>query len=274
MNQCAPNVSDNSFTCFTYQQLKSIAKKFNQTSDEKIKISKRKDVLWKKIYEKMKYKCNDELCWANNDKMVERFRPKRPIEWHSNPREWLSNFDIHKVMVQYEKKYNTFKFLGVFPDDYDYKIFMNTCVAEELCKLDVAGLLKENKYQLGMVFNTDPHYLGGSHWVAIYANINDSSYKYGFYYYDSNAQEPSKYIIKLFNQIRAQLKTKKTRTKTGKEFKISINNNKHQFKNTECGMFSMNFIINMLKRKSTFEKVCNSKTSDDEVFKLREKYFN
>jgi len=276
MNQCAPNVRNNSFTCFTYQQLKSIAEKFNQTSDEKIKISKRKDVLWKKIYEKMKYKCNDELCWANNDKMVERFRPKRPIEWHSNPREWLSNFDIHKVMVQYEKKYKTFKFLGVFPDDYDYKIFMNTCVAEELCKLDVAGLLKDNKYQLGMVFNTDPHYLGGSHWVAIYANINESSDKYGFYYYDSNAQEPSKYIIKLFNQIRAQLTTKKTRTKTrtGKEFKISINNNKHQFKNTECGMFSMNFIINMLKVKNTFENVCNSKTSDDEVFKLREKYFN
>ena len=212
MNQCAPNVSDNSFTCFTYQQLKSIAKKFNQTSDEKIKISRKKDVLWKKIYEKMKYKCNDELCWVNNDKLMQRFRPKRPNEWHSNPREWLSNFDIQKVMVQYEKKYKTFKFLGVFPDDYDHKIFMNTCVAEELCKLDVAELLKDNKYQLGMVFNTDPHYLGGSHWVAIYANINESLDKYGFYYYDSNAQKPSKYIIKLFNQIKAQLKTK---TKAG-----------------------------------------------------------
>ena len=87
--------------------------------------------------------------------------------------------------------------------------------------------------------------------------------------YDSNAKNPSKYIIKLFNQIKLQLKQKKTKT-----FTISINDNKHQLKNTECGMFSMNFIINMLKRKNTFEIVCNSKTSDDEVFKLREKYFN
>ena len=272
MNQCAPNVSDDSFTCFTYEQLKSIANKFNQTSDEKIKISRKKDVLWKNIYEKMKYKCNDELCWANNKKMVERFRPKRPVEWHSNPREWLSNFDIHKVMVQYEIKYKTFKFLGVFPDDYDHKIFMNTCVAEELCKLDVAELLKGNKYQLGMVFNTDPHYLGGSHWVAIYANINKSSDKYGFYYYDSNAQKPSKYIIKLFNQMKSQLK--RIKTKEAKTFKISINNSKHQFKNTECGMFSMNFLIKMLKGKNTFKMICNSETSDEEVFKLRERYFN
>lgn len=271
MSQCAPSVSDNSFTCFTYQQLKSIAKRFNQTSDEKIQISRNKHTLWKRIHEKMKYRCNDELCWTNNDKMLQRFRPKRPIEWHSNPREWLSNFDIQKVMVQYEKKYKTFKFLGVFPDDYDHKIFMNTCVAEELCKLDIAALLKDKKYKLGVVFNTDPHYLGGSHWVAIYVNINESSNKYGFYYYDSNAQQPSKYIRKLFNQIESQLKT---RAKTKNMFTLNINENKHQFKNTECGMFSMNFIINMMKSANTFEIVCNRKTSDDDVFKLRKKYFN
>ena len=274
MNQCAPNVSDNSLTCFTYQQLKSIAKNFNQTSDAKIKISRSKDVLWKRIYEKMKYKCNDELCWTNNDRMMERFRPRRPIEWYSNPREWLSNFDIHKVMIQYEKKYKTFKFLGVFPDDYDYKIFMNTCVAEELCKLDVADLLKHNKYQLGIIFNTDPHYLSGSHWVAVYINISENSEKYGFYYYDSNAQKPSTYIIKFFNQIKSQLKQKKITLKTRKEFVININTKKHQFKNTECGMFSINFIVNMLKRQNTFEMVCNSEISDDKVFKLRDKYFN
>jgi hypothetical protein len=145
---------------------------------------------------------------------------------------------------------------------------MNTCVAEELCKLDLADLLKNNKYQLGIVFNTDPHYLSGSHWVAGYINIKKNSNKYGFYYYDSNAQKPSKYIIKLFNQIKSQLK------KTKKDFELSINNNKHQFKNTECGMFSMHFIINMLKGKNTFEMVCNSKISDDEVFKLRNKYYN
>jgi len=144
------------------------------------------------------------------------------------------------------------------------------CVAEELCKLDLIDLLKDNKYQLGIVFNTDPHYLGGSHWVAVYVNIQKNSDKYGFYYYDSNAQKPSKYIIKLFNQIKSQLNKEKVR----KEFKMNINNNKHQFKNTECGMFSMNFIINMLKQKNTFKMVCNSNISDDEVFKLRNKYFN
>jgi len=270
MTQCAPSVSDSSFTCFTYKQLRSIAENFNKSSDEKVQISKIKNVLWNNIYKRMDYDCKKELCWANNNKLLQRFRPSRPKEWYSNPREWLSNFDIHKVMVQYEKKYRTFKFLGVFPDDYDHKILMNTCVAEELCKLDLIDLLKDNKYQLGIVFNTDPHYLGGSHWVAVYVNIQKNSDKYGFYYYDSNAQKPSKYIIKLFNQIKSQLNKEKVR----KEFKMNINNNKHQFKNTECGMFSMNFIINMLKQKNTFKMVCNSNISDDEVFKLRNKYFN
>jgi len=35
MTQCAPSVSDSSFTCFTYKQLKSIAENFNKSSDEK-----------------------------------------------------------------------------------------------------------------------------------------------------------------------------------------------------------------------------------------------
>lgn len=277
MNQCAPDISSDTYTCFTYDQLKSIAKKFNQsikgTEDKKkIKISKNKSKLWKQIHEKMKYRCNDELCWTEGvAELKKRFRPKRPKEWYSNPREWLSNFDIQNVMVQYEKKYKTFKFLGVFPDDYDHKIFMNTCVAEELCKLDLKDLLKSNRYQFGVVFNTDPHYLGGSHWVAVYINVNRNSKKYGFYYYDSNAQSPSKYVVKLFNQVKLQVKDI---NKDKDKFVMNINKNKHQFKNTECGMFSMDFIINMLKPKNTFDTVCNRKITDDDVFKLRDEYFN
>ena len=273
MSQCAPDIDSNSDTCFTYKQLQSIAKKFNSTAaaKTKISISKKKDVLWNQIHKQMKYKCNnDESCWTDDNKLLQQFRPKKPKEWNSNPREWLSNFDIQKVMIQYEKKYKTFKFLGVFPDDYDHKIFMNTCVAEELCNLDINDLLKNNKYQLGTIFNTDPHYLGGSHWVAVYVNTDKKSNKYGFYYYDSNAQQPSKYIVKLYNEIKSQLEHN---TKS-KNFAIHINDNKHQFKNTECGMFSMDFIINMLKRTNTFKMVTGRNISDDDVFKLRNKYYN
>ena len=38
-------------------------------------------------------------------------------------------------MKQYEKKYNNFRFLGPSPINYDYLIYDNECVWNELCNL-------------------------------------------------------------------------------------------------------------------------------------------
>lgn len=272
--KCSPGVSndDGNFTCFTYDQLKSIAVKHNKKASKgnRIVVSRNKQKLWNNIHKKMKNVCgNDESCWTKDDKVSqERFRPDHPKEWLKNPRTWLSNFDIQSVLLQYETKYPTFKQLGVFPRNYDDTI-MNQCVAEELCELDVVALLRQNKYQLGIVFNTDPHYMPGSHWVAVYVNTSPKSDKFGFYYYDSNAERPFSDITKLYHSIKTQIgKT------TNKNFEMHVNKVKHQFKNTECGMFSIHFIVQMLKRTNKFAQVVDKKINDDQVFKLRKQFFN
>ena len=272
MSQCAPNIDDTNGTCFTYDQLKNIAKKFNESNKlNRIPISKSKSTLLSKINSKMKKECSEEMCWTKDQEILKsRFRPKKPQSWNLNPAEWLSNFDIEKVMDQYQAKYKKFNFIGVFPNNYDHKVYMNTCVAEELCNLNIHDLIKNGTTDLGIVFNTDPHYLPGAHWVAVYVCLQKSSSKFGFYYYDSAADKPSQYIEKLYNSIKAQFKSAKLK----KEFNIRINHIQHQYGDSECGMFSMNFIINMLKRNNTFDKVINDKITDEYVFRLREKYFN
>lgn len=272
--QCSPaSTDDDNFTCFNYDQLKKIAINYNKEQSDKrnkIVVSRDKKKLWKSIHKKMKAKCkDDESCWIDKPEVIAtQFRPKAPLEWKRNPRTWLSNFDIDRVLKQYEKKYPTFVQVGVFPRNYD-DVVMGRCVSQELCDLDVNELLKRGQYQLGIVFNLDPHYMSGSHWVAVYVNINSKSPKFGFYYYDSNAEKQFSYIDKLYESIKKQLKSK-----TKKDFTMRVNKNKHQYKNTECGMFSIDFVVEMLKRGSRFENVVNRDIDDDYVFKLRAKYFN
>jgi hypothetical protein len=275
MNSCAPYVKNNDLTCFTMVQLKQIAKNYNATINSPkniIKMHRTKEALWNAIEKKLQFHCpSDEKCWLNfgtTKNAHSRFRPDMPKSWVDNPREWLSNIDIQKVMQQYQKK--TFKFVGVFPTDYDYKLSMNECVAEELCNLDIKQLKKDKVTELGIIFNTDPHYASGSHWVAVYVNIINSKKngKFGFYYYDSNAEQPSKYIHRLYDSIKTQL------PKIQQDiFTMRTNDVKHQFKNTECGMFSMDFIINMLNKKNTFDQIIHQKIDDDIVFKKRKIFF-
>jgi hypothetical protein len=247
---------------------------FNKTNpNKKITLSRKKTTLWNAINLRMSSECptKDEKCWLQFNKTKdakERFRPDMPTTWKNNPREWLSNFDIQKVMQQYDTK--SFKFLGVFPSDYDYKLAMNVCVAQELCNLDVQQLKTEGITDLGIVFNTDPHYASGSHWVAVYICTNPRSKKFGFYYYDSNAAEPSEYVKKLHASIQSQFAGTPN---VMSRFVIKRNTLRHQFKNTECGMFSMHFIISMLNKKKSFEKIINENLNDDMIFKKRSELY-
>ena len=55
-------------------------------------------------------------------------------------------------------------------------------------------------------------------------------------------------------------------------FKTNINNVRHQYKNSECGVYCLNFIIKMLEGKS-FEELSTNKVSDDDTEKNRKILF-
>ena len=39
------------------------------------------------------------------------------------------------------------------------------------CKFDLKDYLKEGKNKIGIVFNMDPHYKSGSHWISLFINV-------------------------------------------------------------------------------------------------------
>ena len=65
---------------------------------------------------------------------------------------------------------------------------------------------------------------------------------------------------------------KKNYDKIKKPFQIFINDNKHQYKNSECGMYSIYYITQFLEGK-TFDQVSNTIMSDDNVYKYRYKFY-
>ena len=86
-------------------------------------------------------------------------------------------------------------------------------------------------------------------------------------YFDSNGNAPPKQVQKLMNEIKNQGK------QLGMDFTIYKNKIEHQQTQSECGMYSLYFIVEMLKDKD-LAYFLDNKIDDAEVFKLRNKYFN
>lgn len=268
---CAPKNDKNDYSCFSKSSLINIIKEWNNKNNNKIKFSEKNSskILWNKINDKLSKKCHSEWCWVqedfiknmNNKEIKETFRPKTPIPWYENKKDWLSTIDIEKVMKQYEKVYDDFVFIGPTPIDFDYKFSMNSCVMDELCNINVMDNIKNNKKKIGIVFNLDKHYDSGSHWVAMFVDL----YKNHIYYFDSYGFDPEEEIDVLIKRIMKQAKENKL------PMKYEKNDIRHQYNNSECGVYCMDFIVRLLKGES-FKSIKSNKIKD-ETMNLRRDIF-
>jgi hypothetical protein len=270
---CSPNNNDtNKFTCFTKKALiKMLISWNNYYNNNKIKYNSSDSVktLWTKLDEKLKNVCTHEYCWTkqkfidSNEGIKESFRPEMPIKWKENKNEWLNTLDIEAVMKQYEKKYNDFIFIGPVPIDFDHKLHPGMCVIDELCNINLKRLLNNGKSKIGVIFNLDPHDKPGSHWVAMFADFDKEN---KVYYFDSYGYKEPNEVTKLMNRLKQQGE------ELNKNTTLHVNNIRHQYKNSECGVYSMNFIIKMLGGDS-FEKVTNHIIDDDNMEKNRSELY-
>ena len=271
LNQCSPKKDSESFTCFTRPSLKRIIKYWNESNSNDKIIYNENDShlsLWKKINQRLSKICDNEYCWldqpfiSNKSEISNDYRPKMPSAWKKNNREWLTTSDIEKVMNQYMNKHDDFFFVGAVPIDFDKEMSAGMCVVDELCKIKIANLVKKGIYQIGIVFNLDPHDKPGSHWVSFYGNLREGK----LYYFDSYGFKPPKEVKKLVERL----------TEQGKKHNIPMeyrqNKVRHQYKESECGVYSIHFIESMLNGKS-FDNYCNSDINDDKMNKLRNKYY-
>lgn len=268
---CAPMTED-SFTCFNKTALLNIIKAWNSYyKDNKIgfKISDSKKELWNKINDKLQDKCDNDYCWTEQEFLKDNkelkktyFRPKMPKLWDTNSREWLNTYDINRVMKQYENKYHNFHFIGAVPMDFDKKLSFGSCVIDELCNININRFIKKGKNKIGIIFNLDNHDQEGSHWVSLFCDFETDN----IYYFDSYGYKETNEIRNLVSRLQEQ------GAKLNKDIKFHSNDVRNQYKDSECGVYSINFIERLLKG-DTFDDILNNKVYDDEMFSNRKRYF-
>ena len=192
------------------------------------------------------------------------FAPNAPNSWKNNITEWLSSVDITDVMNQYEEKIKDFLFIGPSPIDFQEK-YNNSCVWPELCNFSVKQCLKNKKKRIGFIFNTDPHYKSGSHWISLFLDLD----KKKIFFFDSNGNAEPNEIKQLIKKITQQCEELNIKLKHDSNVGF-----RHQTKNTECGMYCLYFIINILDKKTGFKYYKTNVIHDNSMIKLRNKYFN
>lgn len=268
------HVPSNQMTCYSLRKLKKMADSYNKYYPQSIPISysgMNADELWTELQKRLSKECgNNEVCWVrqpfakksgDTELLKFTFKPPKPKGKYM----WLSTSDIEDVMKQYEAAYPEFKFIGPVPID-----FMK--VMPDLVLLDFAKLLKNGITKIGIIFNTDPSYRDGEHWISMFINLSPPKPSISFY--DSVAicpapSEVRKYIDYIIGQ------TDKLQKVWGAKcnFTINCNNVKHQRKNSECGVYSMFYITESLRGKS-FKQISNNIIRDEEMNANRDKFFS
>jgi len=263
------------YTCYTDNDLQKLRNMWNaRHPDKKISTNDSKEIweLLKNYYSKV---CNKESCWVRQmtkgtkmeKELLDSFSPIEPNEWKKNPNEWLSSIDIIQVMNQYEKSYKCFDFLGPSPIDYDTHQLYGECVWEELCHFNLADQIKKGKNKIGVIFNTDPHDKDGEHWISLFINIKKGT----IFFFDSAGDKAPKQVMKFVKMVTEQGKKLETPVNFSFDENYPV---EHQYKNTECGVYSIYFIIHMLEDKITGHYLKTHVLKDKYMEQFRKIYYN
>jgi hypothetical protein len=207
---------------------------------------------------------NDGAALERDPTLHKYFRPEKPASWANDPDMWLDNTNIDAVLRQYADTYPWFKFMGVFPIDFSVKDPYDEtphCLVPALCTLDLDQEYARGIRAIGLVYNLDPHYKQGSHWVANFIDMRSS--KPAIYYFDSYG-EPAPRYIQLFMEELWKRATRKPL--------LAYNARRFQYGDSECGMYSIYFIIAMLQGVS-FRTFVRHPVPDKEMIRLRDVLF-
>ena len=274
---CSPKSKNeiNDFSCYSNKSLYKLRDLWNARHPDAKIISNTPKEIHEQISKHLSSICNKESCWLKqksqfgkiDSDITDSFAPESPPEWKKNPNTWLSSVDIMNVMKQYEKAYKCFDFIGPSPIDFDTKKIYGECVWEELCKFSLKEQLKSGKTKIGIIFNTDPHNKPGEHWISMFINIKKNI----IYFFNSTGDAPPKQIMDLVDRIIDE----------GRNLIPAINfefdtneGTEHQYGDTECGMYSLFFIVHMLEDKLTTNYLKTHILKDKYMEKFRKIYFN
>ncbi len=194
-------------------------------------------------------------------------RPKYPDKWRADPDMWLDTNNIADVLNQYEECYPHFEFMGPFPIDFAAPdpyargggAAQKKCLMNEICELRVQKALQSGTKAIGIVYNLDPHFKSGSHWVANYIDIPG----HHCYYFDSYGMAPPPQVAKFMKWLTTQ----------DPKMKLQYNSRRLQYNDTECGIYCCYFIIRMLEGDK-FLEITRRKPRDGDMLDLRDWLFS
>jgi hypothetical protein len=274
--RCSPYPKGNNFSCFSNDDLYKLKDKWNNSNPNSVIVVNDPKQIWLALKKNLSNVCDKESCWLkqgfvpskeSSAMLRDSFAPESPEDWERNPNEWLSSVDIVNVMKQYEKAFKCFEFLGPSPIDFNAKESYGECVWEELCHFNLEEQLRKGKTKIGIIFNLDKHDEPGSHWVSLFINIKKSQ----IVFFDSAGEKIPARIKKFVNTVTSQGK------KLVEPIKFTFDQNhpiEHQYGNTECGVYSIYFIVHMLKDRTNAQYLKTHILPDKFMENFRHIYFN
>lgn len=288
-NICAKGIF-NENSCFDYNNLKTISLAYNKYNlnhnkknyiSGKIIDSKDYELLLKEL--KRKLNCKNDMCilnqtfikHVNNQQIIyQRFKPEGPLD-----KEWLSNWNIDQEMLRFQNYYNCLLYTGTVSIDFNqkkmYNIYKNVfhekshynkmpCFYYYTNKCTVKNNNKINC--IATIYNTAKRSEPGQHWIATFIKrTNDGTVK--MYFFDSVGIKPPKEINNFLKYLEKHLFYK------SKNIEKKYNNVQHQYKNSECGVYCIDFIDNMTSDSNSFDTYIDKKTTDDAMNEKRKLYF-
>jgi len=273
--ECSIAVENTNISCYSTNDLKNVINHLKKKKEYKKKLEKKSLKSKKEMYEVLKNnlskKCGkNETCWVKHpdikddpylkQKLEKSLKPTMPSSWIKDKFTWLSSLDIYKAMKQYEKVVKDFVFLGPVPKDcpIGYQCILSNLNPKQLIEHD-----KKNK--IGIIYNLDLHDEPGSHWVAIFMDLKKGQIEY----YDSYGILPDELIYTFMKNFAVKLNNYYSNKKT---IILDFNQRRHQYGGSECGMFSMIFILERLQG-TTLNKIEKMNITDKIVNQLRFKIF-
>jgi hypothetical protein len=296
-SRCAPGVSFNKYgSCYKEDQLKE----FSQLNGIDPELhSGNVNALVQLLKEKYEPVCqSNESCWINQGKINKKLATEMTLQVKPELRGlevWLNSREIGIIMVQHMRVYSDFLFLGPFAVDFDKYIVQKDLSVWEY---PISRLLKSKRTKIGIIFNTDPHNASGKHWIALYMDITSKT----ICFFDSLARSPPASVKKLIawyeqqlqgnrhtqfqdnydnnnktgtGQTKTQLQGSDTNTRQARTDHTPPKRNKqvYQKENSQCGMYSVHFILEMCKGIS-FEDFLSRDLPDGLMAEYRKLYFS
>lgn len=163
----------------------------------------------------------------------------------TKPHQKLNTKDINRVMDCYAHIYKDFLFVGALPiDGYKEKV-----AKLYMKKVQFEKIYKKGIRRIAVVFNTDPSYKRGEHWIAVFFIMKPKILE--IEYFDSLGAPPLKNVLKYINKY-----IKRAYDFDHSRVVMKMNVIEYQPINDEwnCGVYVLYFIILRLKGIS-FENV-------------------